>query len=112
VAGYYPGGYGGYYPAAGAGGYYPVAGAAGYGALDCQSCLKVACSPQLSQCFNDFGCLQIFACMGANQCGNSNCYTDATCKGVIDQWGGPAGQSMNELLQTFVCAFQAGCQCG
>jgi hypothetical protein len=105
-------GAGGYYPVSGAGGYYPTGGYGGYSGLDCQSCIKTACTPQLVQCFNDFGCLSIFGCMTSNQCQSFNCYTDATCKGVIDQWGGPSGPAMQELLQTFVCAFNAGCECG
>ena len=119
------GGYGGYSGSySGAGGYsgYPFGGYAGFGGYpvggfggapqDCQSCLTQACAPEVAQCFQDFGCLSIFGCIASRGCQPFQCYTDAQCKGVIDQWGGPAGASMTELLQTFSCAFQAGCQCG
>jgi hypothetical protein len=113
--GAYPGGgYGGYYPPVG--GSYPVGGYTygGYGGQGqdaCGQCLLRACSPPLSQCLQDFGCIAILSCMQSNGCQAFECYSDAYCRGVIDQWGGPAGQSMNELLQTFSCAVQAGCPC-
>ena len=117
VAGGYPiGGYG-------AGGYgiagYPYTGgfstggfaSAGAPPVDCRSCLTQSCGSELGQCFQDFGCLAIFGCMVSRGCEAFQCYNDMQCKGVIDQWGGPKGQAMGELLQTFNCAFQAGCQC-
>ncbi len=78
---------------------------------DCQTCLRNACAPPLIQCLQDFGCVSILGCMQSTGCEAFQCYSDQYCKGTIDQWGGPAGQSMQELLQTFSCAFQAGCQC-
>lgn len=121
VGGYYPGGYGGiplggYYP----GGYggvpfggfagVPIGGFGGSG-QDCQSCLRNACTGQLVQCLSDFGCISIFSCMQQTGCNGFQCYTPDTCKKVIDQYGGPNGNSMNELLQVVVCGFTAGCQC-
>ncbi|HVY30546.1 MAG TPA: hypothetical protein VHB79_28500 [Polyangiaceae bacterium] len=124
--GYYPGGYGGvYYPGGYGGIYYP----GGYGGLpiggysgapiggfggsgqDCQSCLRNACTGQLVQCLSDFGCISIFSCMQQTGCNGFQCYRPGACKKVIDQYGGPNGSSMNELLQVVVCGFTAGCSC-
>lgn len=136
----YPvGGYGGYafggtYPVAGFGGYYPVGGTypvagtysvggsypvggysfGGYGGQGqeaCGQCLFNSCSAPLTQCLQDFGCIAILSCVQSRGCEAFECYSDANCRGVIDQWGGPAGQSMNELLQTLSCAVVAGCPC-
>lgn len=111
--------FGGAYPVAGYGGYYPVAGYGGYsfggyggpGPEACGQCLREACSPALTQCLQDFGCIAILSCVQSKGCEAFECYSDQYCRPVIDQWGGPAGQSMNALLQTFSCAVQAGCPC-
>lgn len=133
----YPaGGYGGYgyagsYPVAGApyGGYgyggYGYAGYGGYGYAGtysgggyvgqgpdaCDDCLRQECAPQLVQCLQDFGCLAIFSCMRSTGCQAFECYSPEYCQGTIDQWGGPAGQAMGELLQTFSCAVTWACPC-
>jgi hypothetical protein len=89
-------------------------GYGGYGGQpprDCLQCIGQACSAQLITCFQDFGCLSIFDCMQGTGCQAFECYTDQYCRATIDQWGGPNGQAMTELLQTFTCALQAGCQC-
>ena len=128
VAGYggvpYPqGGYGGYayggtFSIAGYGGYafggaYPQGGftVGGQGPQACAQCLLQSCSQPFAQCLQDFGCLAILSCVQSKGCQAFECYSDAYCGGVIDQWGGPAGQSMSEILQTFACAVQAGCGC-
>jgi len=109
------GGYG--YGAYGTGGYpyggFPAGGfsTAGAPAQDCLSCFTQACGPQLGQCIQDFGCLAIFNCISSKGCQAYDCYTPQWCRGVIDQWGGPAGASMKEVLSAFNCAVQAGCQC-
>ncbi len=105
-------GYGGTFGSAGTFGY-AGSGVAGTGTNpgDCATCLRNACAPPLIQCLQDFGCLSILGCMQASGCQAFQCYSDQYCKNTIDQWGGPAGQSMQELLQTFTCAFQAGCEC-
>jgi hypothetical protein len=107
--GYSVGGYGGY--SVGGYGGYSVGGFAGQGGLACGECLRQACAPALSQCLQDFGCISILSCMQSKGCQAFQCYSDAYCRDTIDQWGGPAGQSMSELLQTFSCAVQAGCPC-
>jgi hypothetical protein len=78
---------------------------------NCESCLNRSCGGELSQCFQDFGCLSIFSCTQASGCEAFQCYTDAQCKGVIDQWGGPGSRSMSLLLTAYSCAIQSGCPC-
>jgi hypothetical protein len=107
---------GGGYPVAGYGGYavgggFPGGGYAGQAPVDCLQCIGQSCSAQLITCFQDFGCLSIFDCMQSTGCQAFQCYTDQYCRTTIDQWGGPNGAAMSELLQTFTCALQAGCQC-
>lgn len=113
IAGTSYGGYGvaGYYPVAGYGGYFPGGGYGGQGPEACAQCLRAACSPPLSQCLQDFGCIAILSCVQSKGCEAFECYSDQYCRGVIDQWGGPAGPSMGAILQTFSCAVQAGCPC-
>jgi hypothetical protein len=103
------GGFGG----TGFGGFGAVGAIGGFGGSppDCQSCLIQSCSSQFIECIQDFGCISIIACAQANGCNGIDCYNDKSCKSVIDQWGGPAGPSMNELLQTFACAANSGCNC-
>jgi hypothetical protein len=87
-------------------------GFAGFGGEpDCQTCVLQACGSQLIECVQDFGCIAIIGCAQATGCTGINCYSDKYCKGVIDEWGGPAGSSMNELLQTFACTVNSGCSC-
>lgn len=118
----YPGGgYGGTFNVGGYGGYYGFGGtstypqggfgAGGQGPQACGQCLLQACSVPLTQCLQDFGCISILSCVQSMGCQAFECYSDQYCRGTIDQWGGPFGQSMNELLQTFTCAVQAGCPC-
>lgn len=98
------------------GGSFPTAGAfpmGGFGGIpaECQSCLFETCSAQLSQCFQDFGCLSIFACTAATGCQGFDCYSPEACSGVIDQWGGPTGPSMSMLLKSLSCVLTSGCPC-
>ena len=81
------------------------------GPVNCETCLNRSCSAELGQCFNDFGCLSIFTCMQQTGCQAFQCYSEGWCRDVIDQWGGPAGDSMGRLLGAFTCAFQSGCPC-
>lgn len=101
---------------------YPVGGTFGYAGtfstggsggspLECVSCLRDSCAPTLVQCLQDFGCVSIFDCMQSSGCQAFECYSDQYCKATIDQWGGPTGPSMQALLKTFSCAFEAGCEC-
>lgn len=85
----------------------------GFGGVpqSCQTCLFESCSGQFLQCLQDIGCIEIIACAQQAGCQGIDCYDPNTCKKVIDRWGGPAGDSMKELLQTFGCAANAGCPC-
>lgn len=106
------GGFGGGSAGFGAVGGFVVGGAGGTGPLDCEQCLRNSCTPELTQCFQDFGCISIFGCMATTGCNAFQCYTPQFCKDTIDMFGGPAGGSMNKLLQVFTCGFNSGCQCG
>jgi len=86
-------------------------GTGGRGPQACGECLLQSCSLPLSQCLQDFGCIAILSCMQSMGCQAFECYSPDYCQKTIDDWGGPSGQSMNELLQTFSCAVQAGCPC-
>lgn len=103
---------GGYYPYAGGSGIAGFPSAGSYGGPDvCSACLFQTCGAELNQCFQDFGCLSIFSCTQATGCEIFQCYSPYTCGGVIDQWGGPAGYSMQLLLEAFTCAVRSGCPC-
>ncbi len=78
---------------------------------DCDSCLNQYCGGELTQCYQDFGCVSIYSCMQVTGCAAFQCYSPELCGGVIDQWGGPAGGSMNMLLQAYACAVRSGCDC-
>lgn len=88
-----------------------IGGFGGTGPQSCISCLQQSCTDEFVQCFQDAGCVSIFACVQQTGCNGLRCYRDEFCKGVIDQWGGPAGPSMKSLLQTVTCAVGSGCSC-
>lgn len=79
--------------------------------LDCQTCLTLACTPQLAQCFQDPGCIAIFGCVATTGCNTLECYTPMYCKNIIDQFGGPTGSSMSQVLDVVGCAINSGCDC-
>lgn len=123
VGGYGGYGFGGTFGVAGYGGF-GVAGSAplggtgvggfsvgGQGPQACGTCLLQSCTAPLVQCLQDFGCLSIFNCMQTTGCQAFQCYSQRYCKDTIDQWGGPKGEPMSELLSTFSCAVTAGCPC-
>ncbi|HKY39340.1 MAG TPA: hypothetical protein VJN18_25555 [Polyangiaceae bacterium] len=79
--------------------------------FDCDTCLTRSCGPQLSACYQDFGCISIYDCMRSSGCSAFQCYTEGQCRFVIDEWGGPGGYSMSLLLSAFSCSIQSGCPC-
>jgi len=81
------------------------------GGLSCEGCLAASCSAEVSSCFQDFGCVSIFSCVQATGCQGFACYQRRYCRDVIDEWGGPAGDSMSALLDLFGCAIQSACPC-
>ncbi|MDF3069517.1 MAG: hypothetical protein K0R38_5118 [Polyangiaceae bacterium] len=95
----------------------PSGGFAGFGAVggvspfDCQTCLTQACSPEVAECFQDFGCVAIFGCVVSTGCSTLDCYRPVFCKSIIDQAGGPAGASMKQVLEVVSCAVNSGCPC-
>jgi hypothetical protein len=95
----------------GVAGTFGTGGVGGIPPIDCQACIFQTCGEALSQCFEDFGCLSIFACMQATGCEGFACYNPQICGPVIDQSGGPGGTSMSMLLKAFSCAVSSGCPC-
>jgi hypothetical protein len=78
----------------------------------CDKCVCSTCGSQLNACFTDIGCALIFACVQEQQCG-LNCYQNATCRGVIDQFGGLTGSAVNEVFSLASCSVttRPGCGC-
>jgi hypothetical protein len=107
--------FGGAFPSFGGasptGGAFPVGGFGGVPS-DCQSCIFKTCNAELTQCFQDVGCISIFACAATSGCQGFDCYTPEACAGVIDQWGGFGSPSMKAMLQSFSCVLGSGCPCG
>jgi hypothetical protein len=111
-----PGGTGGIGggPDGGAGG---VTGGTGGGtalcdqpANDCEKCTCTSCFGQLEACFNDGGCLDILDCADQNGCKGAQCYL-GPCNQVIDQNGGPFGDSATIAQQVGQCRTQSNCSC-
>jgi hypothetical protein len=118
VGGYGGYGYGGTFPVGGYyGGGFPVGGYGGFsssgagGVDDCLQCINNNCSFTFAKCLTDFGCISILSCMQSTGCQAFECYSDQYCRTTIDQWGGPTGPAMTNLLQIFSCAVQSGCDC-
>lgn len=78
----------------------------------CDKCLCQSCGSQLNACFSDLGCALIFACVGRTQCNGFGCYQTATCRGVIDQFGGLTSGPVNEVFSLATCAVVTRTSCG
>jgi len=118
---------GGSLPTAGspAGGFGAVGGEAGIGGTggivdaclnnapsSCDRCLCKSCGTQINSCFADFGCALIFACVQETGCNGLACYQNATCRPIIDQFGGIAGPSVREVFSLATCVVTSGKTCG
>jgi hypothetical protein len=79
----------------------------------CQQCLCSTCSSQILECFSNFGCALILACAQQTGCQGVSCYSAASCKPTIDQFGGLSGKSMKEVLSLLSCSVgsQNSCSC-
>lgn len=93
------------------GGFAGFGAVGGTGPLDCQACLTQACTPQVAQCFQDPGCIAIFACVVSSGCNTLECYSPNYCKTIIDQFGGPMGNSVRQVFDVVSCALNSGCDC-
>lgn len=100
-------------PAGGAAGFNAggVGASSGAGPLPCQACLARACTPEAARCFPDVGCVAILACTLSSGCNPLQCYASNACKDLIDQFGGPAGDSFRRVQDVVGCALGAGCEC-
>jgi hypothetical protein len=101
--------FGGSFPSFG--GAFPTGGFGGGVPIDCQTCLFQTCSGELSKCLQDIGCVSILACSATTGCQGFDCYTPEACAGVIDQFGGPKGESMSRVLGSLSCVLTSGCPC-
>ncbi|GMV16118.1 MAG: hypothetical protein HS104_31735 [Polyangiaceae bacterium] len=75
----------------------------------CRTCLCSTCGTEFQKCLYYAGCEKIADCMLKTKC--TDCYTDSTCKSVIDLhggWGGPQQQVAESVRQ---CASLKGCAC-
>jgi len=70
----------------------------------CNKCLCQVCSDAVISCFSDLGCAAIFACVERTGCQGFDCYTNATCRPVIQQFGGLTGTAASEVFQLASCA--------
>ena len=109
------------------GGFGGDAGAAGFGGLGgvivdtcvsvapsaCEKCECQVCADQVIGCFTDVGCASIFSCIQNTGCQGFGCYTNATCRKVINQFGGLTGSSASEVFALGSCALssQNVCAC-
>lgn len=78
---------------------------------DCDFCTCDGCLLEWEECVADGGCKQILDCADANGCNGVDCYL-GPCNQVIDQNGGPFGNSANLAQNVGGCRDDAGCPCG
>ena len=112
------GGSGGFGGAGGFGGTGGGGGTGGMGACidefpdPCGVCLCTQCFTQLGECIADFGCGPILDCVDMTGCSSLlECYQPGTCRAVIDQFGGPFGQSVQRATALYQCAIVNSCPC-
>jgi hypothetical protein len=77
----------------------------------CDKCLCSSCASELDSCFTEVGCALIFACVQEKQCQLFGCYQASTCRGVIDEFGGPTGSSVQQVFSLVSCAAQQATNC-
>ncbi|MEO8902527.1 MAG: hypothetical protein ABI488_11085 [Polyangiaceae bacterium] len=79
----------------------------------CERCQCQACAAEVVGCFADRGCAAIFSCIATSGCQGFNCYTDATCRKVINAFGGLTGSAVSEVFALGSCALssQNVCAC-
>jgi hypothetical protein len=114
------GGSGGSLGGSGGAGGNPAGGSAGVGGIsscqsqansECELCTCDACLTDWEQCQLDSGCAAILDCANATACTGVSCYL-GPCNQVIDQNGGPFGDSANLAQNVGNCRDDAGCPCG
>ncbi|HEX9619785.1 MAG TPA: hypothetical protein VF989_06605 [Polyangiaceae bacterium] len=77
----------------------------------CGICACRSCFDELGACIADFGCPVILDCIDRTGCEGLGCYQAATCRGVIDSFGGLLGASMQRAIVLALCTFEADCPC-
>jgi hypothetical protein len=77
----------------------------------CQTCTCESCPAEWQSCDDDGGCLEILDCADQAGCTGVQCYL-GPCNAVIDQHGGPLGESAGLAQDVGQCREQVGCPCG
>lgn len=79
----------------------------------CEKCQCQACADQVVGCFTDRGCAAIFSCIETSGCQGLNCYRNATCRKVINDFGGLTGSAVSAVFALGSCALssQNACAC-
>ena len=78
----------------------------------CEVCVVNACTLEALICCQTPGCLEIVDCAKATGCTGIDCYTEQTCKAVIDAAGGP-GEVTNDATALGDCALEScAAECG
>ncbi len=81
------------------------------GGTPCEVCTCSNCLDPLEQCDADGGCMDILACADKAGCSGVQCYL-GPCNQVIDQNGGPFGNSASLAQAVGQCRNANKCDCG
>jgi len=79
----------------------------------CEQCECLTCADQVVGCFSDPGCGAIFGCIQQTGCQGVDCYSNATCRRVINRFGGLTGKAASEVFALGSCGLssQGMCAC-
>jgi hypothetical protein len=100
----------------GTGGASPIGGSGnggGTGTCDvvipstCRDCVCGSCEAAYDTCANDIGCILIFACVAATGCTGTDCFSEASCRDVIDS----NLRSLRATVDLVACAQSNMCSC-
>ncbi len=78
---------------------------------DCAACTCYLCPSEWDVCQKDGGCADIVDCANKAGCSGIDCYL-GPCQSVIDQNGGPFGDSVSLAQDLAACSNNNGCGCG
>lgn len=77
----------------------------------CVECACASCLDEIMTCDDTPGCAEIRSCGASSGCSGADCYSETTCRQVIDDNGGPFGVAASTALTVGQCADGAGCPC-
>jgi hypothetical protein len=78
---------------------------------ECVECACTSCLDEIMTCDATPGCPEIRGCGERTGCSGADCYSETTCRQVIDSNGGPFGAGASTALTVGQCADAAGCPC-